>query len=185
MAPEVQSAKGPLKYAITSEELPLMAAFISENFQQISDFGALPLTLDVLGDVITKRKQWGTSFSKEDPLTSASNERHRHFVSILEEIQQILSGVMKALNIHQAQSQTRQADDTATMSVGEKALNNIFAVLDLEDPSDAHQIIPEPFKKSQPLTVTSYELEEDDDYEETYFKILCFFHDFEDMRNHI
>jgi hypothetical protein len=185
VAPEVQSAKGPLKYAITSKELPLMAAFISENFQQISDFGALPLTLAVLGDVITKRKQWGTSFSKEDPLTSASNERHRHFVSILEEVQQILSGVMKALNIHQAQSQTRQADDTATMSVGENALNNIFAVLDLEDPSDAHQIIPEPSKKSQPLTVTSYELEEDDDDEETYIKILCFFRDFEDMRDHI
>jgi hypothetical protein len=134
--------------------------------------------------VITKRKQWGTLFSKEDPLTSASNERHKYFVSILEEVQQILGGVMNALNIHQAQSQTRQADDTATMSVGGKSLNNIFAILDLEDPSHAHQIIPEASKKSQPLTVTSYELEEDDDDEETNFKILCFFRDFEDMQSY-
>lgn len=92
---------------------------------------------------------------------------------------------MSALNLGQAQSQTTQADDTATLSVGEKALNNIFAVLNLEEPSDADQIIPEPTKKPLPTTAPSYELEEDDNDEEVYFKILCFFRDFEDMRNHI
>lgn len=63
-APGVHTTKGPHDYIISSKELPLMATFISKHFQQTSDFEALPLTLEVLRDVITSESNGDHYFRK-------------------------------------------------------------------------------------------------------------------------
>jgi hypothetical protein len=103
-------------------------------------------------------------------------------VEILEQVQQILGSVTKALNLRQDQASTKKAVNPASLSMDERSMNNIFAVLKLEDPADVDQSLVEPTNKSQP---TTYELEDDVDAEEVYFKIHCFFTDFADMRKHI
>jgi hypothetical protein len=52
--PKVQPATRPTKYTISNNELPRMATFISENFEQASKIEALPETLKLLQDVISK-----------------------------------------------------------------------------------------------------------------------------------
>ncbi|RDW57796.1 hypothetical protein BP5796_12597 [Coleophoma crateriformis] len=182
--PQGESVDPPRQYTVSTKELPMMAYFISEHFEQISEFEGLPATMKVLEDVIQKRQEVGKAWEKPDRTASASDERHQHFVVILQEVQQILTGVLRALNLHQVGP--AKESTAASLSADERALNNIFSALHLEEPADVDQVIEEPQKKAQPVTATaSYELEEEVDEEEVYFRIYCFFKDFQDMRHHL
>lgn len=173
-----QSAKRNL----STKDLPVLAKFISEHFQGTSDFDALPHILGVLEDVISRRKQWGKRFQLPDPAAVASNTRHKHFVTVLEEVHQILGGVMSALHMSKVQKPVGEGE--YTQSVDERALNNMFAVLNIEESTDREESVAVSAKGQstfKPATVT-YELEDEVDEEEVYFRIYCFFRDFAELR---
>lgn len=174
-----------INHTISTKELPALATFISEHFKDASDFKALPRILEVLKDVISRRKEWGKNFKLPDPTTTASNERHKHFVAVLEEVHQILCGVMSALHLSKGQplADVIQSGESSD----ERVLSNMFAILDIEESVDQDETITIPSKgasSAQPATAT-YNLEDQVDEEEIYFSIYCFFKDFRDLRPQI
>jgi hypothetical protein len=174
-----------INHTISTNQLPVLATFISEHFKDVSDFKALPGILEVLKDVISRRKEWGKNFKIPDPAAAASNERHKHFVTVLEEVHQILGGVMNALHISTLKSSANAVEDGKLSD--EKALTNIFAILDIEESVDQEETVTVPSQgpSSAPTTTVTYELEDEVDEEEIYFSIYCFFKDFQDLRPQI
>jgi hypothetical protein len=174
-----------INHTISTKELPALAIFISEHFENASDFTALPRILEVLKDVIARRKEWGNSFKLPDPNTAVSNERHKHFVTVLEEAHQILGGVMNALHLSAGQSPASESKERE--SSDEKALSNIFAILDIEESIDQDETVTPPVHGPSSATspTVTYKLDDETDEEEVYFSIYCFFKDFQYLRAQI
>lgn len=100
---------------------------------------------------------------------------------MLEDVHQILCGVMNALHIDIGQS-LANANNNEELS-NEKALTNMFAILDIEESIDQEETATAPAQgpSSSPTTTTTvtYMLEEEEvNEEEIYFSIYCFFKDF-------
>ncbi|CAM6128099.1 unnamed protein product [Calypogeia fissa] len=181
-----------LKYKVA--ELPVLARVISEHLLQKSTSKTFPGILIVLKDVIVKRKQWAKSFGLPDATTSASNAQHQHFVTVLEDVYQILGGAMTPSPQENGQSSEVPLSDGKSTSMDEIALSNMFAVLDIEETSFEEEITDqgEAGHKSarrsvppRPPSATTYELEDEIDEEEVFFMIYCFFADFQEVRTHL
>jgi hypothetical protein len=174
-----------VNHTISTKELPILAMFISKHFEDVSDFTALPCILEVLKDVIIRRKDWGKKFKMPDRNIAASNVRHEHFVTVLEEVYQILGGIMKALHLGTVQSLKDASKEGKPFE--EKELSNMFATLDIEESQDQDGVVTTPIQgpSSAPAPVVTYELEDNLDEEEVYFSIYCFFKDFQDLRPQI
>jgi hypothetical protein len=175
------------KYTVSVRELPELARTISKHFPQMADLQALPNILEVLNDVILKRKDWAKNFGLPDTSTVASDVRHTHFVAVLEEVYQILVGLRSTLQMSRGKTCIESCTISTSLSSDENVLNNLFDVLDIEESVDHDDSVTSPDHSpspSKPPTV-SYELDGEVDEEDVYFRVYCFFKDFIDVRNQL
>lgn len=126
--------------------------------------------LQNLRSIIGKRKKFSNWFSKQvgDGAHESSNDRHRHAISIFEQVLKFLSG--------KAASLPADADSNGEKKSASQHLNeglNSFAALDVEDsPSDDED--PKAPKYDEQIL-----------REELYFKFYCFYHDLNRFRDYI
>ncbi|KAI9737302.1 MAG: hypothetical protein M1818_005835 [Claussenomyces sp. TS43310] len=183
-----QASGAPLagKQVVSISDLPELASFIA---QKTSNLETLPGVVKVLKDVILQRRQWSQVFTSQDQATLNSNQRHAHFVGVLEKVYHLLQaaiGVPKDKSSILDQDEKEEKPSNETMA---RDLSNLFAVLEVEECADIDQD-PAPNTSTQAAAPpqrppVTYELEDDADEEEIWIQIYAFFNDFIDVRNHV
>jgi hypothetical protein len=112
-----------------------------------------------------------------DESTQSSNEKHQHFIQILQKVHQILTLKAPASKKPKETPETKDQSDSANQMGG---LVNLFEYLELEDPvewtSDAS-------RSNSSKTNSTYELEPSD--EDLSFAIFCFLKDLTDIRHYV
>lgn len=133
----------------------------------------VPLSvMSSLRSAISARKSYGAEvFSKlpQTPETEESNQRHLYFISVLEQVWDILLPLMHDHST--AQYSTIQAADT-------KGLSNMFEILEVYEPSeeslelpDSSPNMPKSKQESETVTAAQYGAEQFQDFQEALIVI--------------
>ncbi|PIA89257.1 hypothetical protein CB0940_07389 [Cercospora beticola] len=145
----------------------------------------------VIEDVIRGRQRCADFYGQLEVNTTdgkftSTNESHRHFISVLEEVRTLL----KALDIEQPKNSghsTGSNSKSTGSKPAESVKKNIFETLELEEPSDRLQNLSVTSKKGgkkseQPPSTP--ELEEDGE-SKAAMSVWCMFEDIREIRNHL
>jgi hypothetical protein len=144
---------------------------------------AIPCTiLQTLKEVIKERKEcagWFASQQTHDADSfETSNEQHRYFIKILEEVHQIITPPNQ-------RGKTNSTDTPASVDAPAEVekLINIFAHLEVEDPAEetTEPKLSKVHKSSK--TAEVFELESSD--QDISFAIFCLFKDYTEIRHYI
>jgi hypothetical protein len=115
-----------------------------------------------------------------DESTQSSNEKHRHFIQILQKVQQILTQQTAASGKQKQVSEKLDRPDSLKQV---EDLGNLFEYLEVEDPAEwASGSLPSNSSKIK-TTVSTYELEPSD--EDLSFAIFFFLKDLTEIRHYV
>ncbi|RAH42005.1 uncharacterized protein BO95DRAFT_467333 [Aspergillus brunneoviolaceus CBS 621.78] len=168
----------PVQYSATTKDL--------QKFAEVVAVSALPVPKSVLAlakRAIKLRKAVTSWFLGQGD--SATNKRHAHFITALEQICETLEWKTNQSSTKPDAKQP-QADD-----VDADQFLNRFAVLTVEEPKDTAPSQPKPTVSKKLVKVTVNEEEdEDEDAADSYlgqlfFKTLCLLQDLDNMRKFI
>ena len=177
----IDSDANPLQYRATAKDL--------QEFAEVVANSAITIPKSVLTTArgaIKSRKSVTSWFRGRGE--SASNKRHAHFITVLEQICDSLeqkTNQPSKPDTKQPASTSEAENDDAN---GDRFLNR-FAVLTVEEPPETTHTQPAPTKSKK---IVKVDVVEDEPKEAEYsylgqlgFKALCLFRDLDNMRNFI
>ncbi|KAF2797425.1 hypothetical protein K505DRAFT_398635 [Melanomma pulvis-pyrius CBS 109.77] len=133
--------------------------------------------IEILEDVIQARKSCAEWFlanqTDADDTIKAHNETHQFFISVLQEVLQVL----KPMKLKEKESVRVENESTDTNG---HRLANMFEYLELEEPTESEWLPDIPGHIERKVTPISYKIETSDD--EISFAIYCFLKGATDIR---
>lgn len=173
------------KVRVKSHELVVLAEIIAS----IKAFTVPAGIIKILHDVIEGRQdaaEWYASQTTEgDSELAEQNERHVHFISILQKVQRHLDELlitpgseMESAAVAKSKKKQKSGTDTPAKPVDE--MRNLFDYLDVEEPSAFPLGQHGPSKSAAKHKTTSYELDSDEDQD--VFALWCHLKDMSDTR---
>ncbi|KAJ5720654.1 uncharacterized protein N7483_008588 [Penicillium malachiteum] len=176
-------SSNPVQYKTTVKNLQVLADVVAKSSLTV------PRPIIAIAKRAIKLRKHVTSWflGKGD---TEENERHAHFVSALERVCETLEWKASKFPKPDAK-QPRQTADSKDHDADIGTFLNRFAVLTVEEPSEAHTSEQEQIVTSKPQKVVKVELMENDEdeaenYEDyVFFKALCLFQDLQNMRGFI
>jgi hypothetical protein len=197
---EARQAKtvGPaagLRLTISANSLPAMAQSIANQTPPIR---VPAFILGLLNSAITLRKRCAGWFQTKTARKDLLHERldgHAHFISVLEQVRQILEPSSAPDTAESAREGTQHENTAQTGPAAEptSAQTNPYDLLYLDDDaSESVQTseIPVPVLNAARVQTTpsperkvTYELDNPTSNEETYFALFCFFDDLNQLRD--
>ncbi|CZT17851.1 uncharacterized protein RCC_03687 [Ramularia collo-cygni] len=165
----------PAKRVRTDELIPLAQKIIAAKDPTID----IPLkVLDCTRDAIKGRQQSALWYADKGDLMS--NSTHRHFLTILEEIFEMLKREVKSRR-PKRKKKIELATDSADLS-------NLFLHLELEDPSigtDEADTFDKPKRSAKAQQPVELKMSEEDLENERRFSIWCLMDDLHKIRIHV
>ena len=164
-------------YQVTVGELLKLARTVSE-----SPVKAPTSVLDIAKRAIALRKNVTSWFLRRGP--DAANERHAHFIQVMEEICDILSWEAGEAPAHTNSDNADTASAGADIAAESQAYMNRFAALSVEETEDG------PDMKATHTDIIHVEAVERDLEGDTevilshgFFRLFCLFHDLHNWRS--
>jgi hypothetical protein len=117
---------------------------------------------------------------QSDESTKTSNEKHQHFVEVLQKVLQILAPQVDCTSSKEKNGQ-KQVQSDSSEAIAELA--NIFEYLEVEDPAEWTSDALLMKTSSSSIINSTYQLEPSD--EELSFAIFCFLKDLTDIRHYV
>ena len=166
-------------HKISLKELGVLARLIANSTISVS-----PLVLATARRAIALRKRCAKFFSKGSKPTETSNEAHSHFITVLEEICELLESKSKTDHATSGtRSEPSAADDTnhdAAVLAG-----NTLMDLSLQDADEPDESQVASLNVAETAIEEEVEEADDDLYSLTFFSIFCLFEDLRNMREFV
>lgn len=166
------SSTGPV-YIIAIQDFVVLAEYIAKKCK--STFRApdvFALALDRAIQIRKEHNAWFRHNTSEDP---AKLDRHSHFVSVLQQVRDILKPHMPKEGKFKKSKQPEQTKASAS----NQTMANMFEGLDVKDPSDVIQMPPTATSSVGPSPM--YQAEEVEDPGEARLAIRCLFEDLQEL----